>query len=124
MGPGLSEVLTAVKAQGISPTGPWFTHHLKTDPATFDFEICVPVATPVSSAGRVVGREIPSIKVAQTIYQGPYERLGAAWAEFNDWIAVSGHRPGPDFYETYPVGPESSADSADWRTELRRPLLG
>jgi effector-binding domain-containing protein len=62
--------------------------------------------------------------VAQTTYKGPYERLGAAWAEFNDWIAVSGHRPAPDFYETYPVGPESSGNSADWRTELRRPLVG
>jgi uncharacterized protein YndB with AHSA1/START domain/effector-binding domain-containing protein len=87
MGPGLSEVMTAVTAQGIRPTGPWFTHHLKIDPATFDFEICVPVAAPVSSVGRVVSREIPSIKVAQTTYKGPYERLGAAWAEFNDWIA-------------------------------------
>src|SRR5258706_2207156 len=43
MGPGISEVIAAVKAQGIGPTGPWFTHHLKMDPATFDFEICVPV---------------------------------------------------------------------------------
>jgi uncharacterized protein YndB with AHSA1/START domain/effector-binding domain-containing protein len=124
MGPGLGEVMAAVQAQGIGPTGPWFTHHLKVDPATFDFEICVPVATPVTTVGRVVSRELPAITVAQTTYKGPYEKLGAAWAEFNDWIATSGHRPAPDFYESYPVGPESSTNSADWQTELRRPLLG
>ena len=53
MGPGLSEVMAAVAAQGISPAGPWFTHHLRMDPDTFDFEICVPVTTPVAAAGRV-----------------------------------------------------------------------
>jgi effector-binding domain-containing protein len=124
MGPGLTEIMTAVKAQGIGPAGPWFTHHLKMDPATFDFEICVPVSAPVKRVGRVVSREVPPTKVVQTVYSGPYERLGAAWAEFNDWIAANGHRPAPDLYECYFVGPESSPDSADWRTELRRPLLG
>ena len=28
MGPGTNEVIAAVKAQGIGPTGHWFTHHL------------------------------------------------------------------------------------------------
>src|SRR5438876_4173783 len=32
MGPGISEVIAAAKAQGIGPAGPWFTHHLKMDP--------------------------------------------------------------------------------------------
>jgi hypothetical protein len=41
MGPGITEVMAAVNAQGIGPAGPWFTHHLKMDPAIFDFEICV-----------------------------------------------------------------------------------
>jgi len=49
MGPGLSEVMAAVKAQGVGPAGPWFTHHLKMNPATFDFEICVPVTAPLAN---------------------------------------------------------------------------
>ena len=44
MGPGISEVMATVSGQGVGPTGPWFTHHLKLQPATFDFEICVPVS--------------------------------------------------------------------------------
>jgi uncharacterized protein YndB with AHSA1/START domain len=74
--------------------------------------------------GDAVNREIPSREVVQTVYKGAYEQLGNAWAEFNNWISVNAHRPGPDFYECYPVGPESSPNSADWWTELRRPLLG
>src|SRR5262249_36836316 len=57
MGPGLGEVMTAVTQQGIGPIGPWFTHHLKMDPDTFDFEICVPVSAPVTPVGCVVSRE-------------------------------------------------------------------
>ena len=36
MGPGISEVMAAVAAQGIGPAGPVFSHHLRMDPATFD----------------------------------------------------------------------------------------
>jgi hypothetical protein len=35
MGPGISELMAAVAAQGIAPAGPWFTHHLRMDPDTF-----------------------------------------------------------------------------------------
>ena len=105
MSPGISEVMAAVKAQGIGPTGPWFAHHLKMDPATFDFEICVPVTAPVSAVSRVVGGEVPVVRVARTTYHGPYEGLGAAWGEFGDWIAANGHTQLPDLYECYVAGP-------------------
>jgi len=124
MGPGIGELMTAVKAQGIGPAGPWFTHHLKLDPATFDFEICVPVTAPVAAVGRVMAGEMPAVKVARTVYRGPYEGLGAAWGEFNAWIAANGHEPRPNLYEFYVAGPESSPNPADWRTELNRPLIG
>jgi uncharacterized protein YndB with AHSA1/START domain/effector-binding domain-containing protein len=123
MGPGLTEIMTAVKSQGIGPAGPWFTHHLKMSSATFDFEICVPVSAPVTPVGRVVSRQIPAVKVAQTTYQGPYETLAEGWRAFDHWMAASGHKPAPDLYECYAVGPESSTNAADWRTELRRPVL-
>jgi hypothetical protein len=43
MGPGLRELMAVAAAQGIAPTGPWFSHHLRMDPDIFDFEISVPV---------------------------------------------------------------------------------
>ena len=124
MGPGISEVMAAVQTQGVGPIGPWFTHHLKMDPATFDFEICVPVSSPVAAVGRVVCGETPAVRVARAIYAGPYEGLGAAWGEFDRWIVSNGHVAGPDLYESYLAGPESSPNPADWRTELSRPLIG
>jgi effector-binding domain-containing protein len=123
MGPALAELMSVVKAQGAGPAGPWFTHHLKMDPAIFDFDICVPVAAPVTSAGRVEPKIFPTMTVARTVYCGAYERLGAAWSEFGAWIAANGHSAGPDLYECYAVGPESGKNPGDWRTELTRPLI-
>src|SRR5262245_30444191 len=122
MGPGISEVMATLKAQGIAPAGPWLTYHRRMDPKVFDFEIAVPVAKRVEPSGRVRPGELPAAKVARAVYVGGYEGLGAAWAEFDTWITAQGHQPRGDLWEQYVAGPESSADSSKWRTELNRPL--
>lgn len=122
MGLGIGELMTAVAVQGIAPAGPWFTHHLRMDPDTFDFEIGVPVTAPIAAAGRMKPGHWPAATLARTVYHGAYEGLGAAWRELDAWIAANGRTPCPDLWECYVAGPESSADPADWRTELNRPL--
>jgi effector-binding domain-containing protein len=122
MEPGLKEIMTAIAAQGIAPSGPWFTHHHRMDPAVFDFEIGVPVARAVSPAGRVVPGQLPAATVARTVYHGPYEGLGDGWGEFQAWMAAEGHVPASDLWERYVVVPESSSDPSAWRTELSQPL--
>ncbi len=124
MGPGISEVFSVLKEQDIKPAGPWFTHHLKMTPEQFDFEICVPVLTPVTPTGRVKAGELAARKnVAHTVYQGPYEGMGEAWGKFMGWIEANGRKPAPDLWEVYSKGPESGDDASQWRTELFRPLL-
>ena len=123
MGPGYGEVMAAVAAQGLAPAGPWFTHHLRMDPAIFDFEIGVPVPKPIAPTGRVNAGHLPAVTVAQTVYRGPYEGLGSAWGEFEAWIRAEGHEPGSEFWERYVTGPESGAEPEAFRTELNRPLI-
>lgn len=123
MGPGIGEVMAAVKAQGIGPAGPWFAHHLRMTPGAFDFEICVPVSAPVTAVGRVTPWQRPAIEVVRSVYQGPYEGLSSAWGEFLQWVAAHEHKTAEDFYECYVVGPESTEDPAQWRTELSIPLV-
>jgi effector-binding domain-containing protein len=124
MGPGIAEVRAVVAAQGMAPAGPWFTHHLAMHPATFDFEVGVPVTAAIAASGRVKPGHLPAMTVAQTVYRGPYEGLAGAWGEFEAWIAANGHTSAPDLWEVYVVGPEASADPGAWRTEMNRPLLG
>lgn len=122
MGPGIQELMAAIAAQGVTPAGPIFTHHRRRPTDTFDFEISVPVSAPVTPAGRVQPGEWPAMKVARTVYHGPYEGLGDAWGEFMEWIEAAGHAQAQDLWECYLTGPESNPDPATWRTELNRPL--
>jgi len=77
------------------------------EPGIFDFEICVPVAAPIDPVGRVESRQWPVTTVARTVFHGDYGGLGAAWGEFNAWIAAKGYTPRPDLWECYVAGPES-----------------
>jgi effector-binding domain-containing protein len=123
MGPGISEVLAAVAAQGLQATGAWFTHHFRRPAETFDFEVGVPVAGEIAPVGRVRPGHLPAARVARTVHVGGYEDLGAAWGELATWITASGHRPAVELWEHYTLGPESGEAPQAWRTELVQPLL-
>lgn len=124
MGPGIQEAMAAAQAQGVGPTGPWFAHHHEITAERFDFDICVPVSASVEAIGRVRPWTRPGLDVVRTVYQGPYEGLSEAWQAFDDWIAANGVRAASDLYERYLVGPESTPDVTQYRTELSRPLAG
>jgi effector-binding domain-containing protein len=123
MGPGFQELMEVLGAQNIEPIGPWFTHHLRMDSELFDFELGAPIAAPLAPAGRVQSGLLPAATVARAVYSGPYEGLGATWMEFDAWIVAAGHTPDTNLWEIYAIGPETSLNPADWRTELYRPLI-
>jgi effector-binding domain-containing protein len=114
--------MAAIAAQGVPPVGAVFAHHLKMNPDIFDFELGVAVAAPVKATGQMKPGQLPSARVARAVYIGPYEGLPAAWGEFNTWMKANGHEQAENLWEVYSVGPQSSPDPANWRTELNRPL--
>jgi effector-binding domain-containing protein len=120
-GPAAGELMAALAEQGVEPVGGVFAHHFKMRPDAFDFELGVKVAAPVQATGRVRPGELPAAKAARAIYSGPYEGLLSAWGEFDRWIKANGHEPAEDLWELYSVGPQSTPDPANWRTELNRP---
>ncbi len=121
-GPAVGELIAELTRQGLTPQGAVFAHHLTMSAATFDFELGFRIDAPVKANGRVKPGALPAAKVARTIYSGPYEGLPAAWGEFNQWLHANGHRQADDLWEVYSVGPQSTPDPANWRTELTRPL--
>ena len=123
MGPAHQELFAALAAQGVTPLGAWFSHHFRMDPATFDFEVGVPVSAPITPTGRVTNSHLPAARVARTVYHGGYEGLGAAWGELEQWIKGERLESAPELWEIYAAGPESGSNPAGWRTELNRPLV-
>lgn len=124
MGPAIEELYASLEEQSIAPKGPLLAHHLRVDPATFDFEVGVPVTVPVSETGRVRQGHIPASRVVRSTYSGPYEGLQDAWRDLNEWIRSQGLTMGPNLWEVYLKGAESSDDPKEWRTELNRPIVG
>ena len=122
MGPAFAELEAAVARQGVRAQGPRFTHHLKMDPASFDFEAGVPVSGPVTAEGRVKPGQLRNCRAARTVYRGGYEGLGEAWGKLRAWMEEEGHTATPDLWECYLAGPESSSDPASWCTELTQPV--
>ena len=123
MGPGLAELKAAVAAQNVAVTGPWFTHHFRNPGEVFDFEICLPVAAPITAVGRMKPGQWSAMTIVQTTYHGGFEGLGNAWGEFIGIIKAAGHKTSDGLYESYAVGPEMSADPSAWRTVLSKELL-
>lgn len=125
MGPGFMELAAVLQAQSLSPIGPAFSHHLRIDPALFDFELGFPLASPVQALGRVRPGSLPTCRVARVVYYGGYEGLVAGWVEFLAWLAEQEPelRPRQDLWECYVKGPETEADPAAWQTVLYKPLL-
>lgn len=122
MDPAIAEVMEVVRAQGVGPSGPVFSHHFRIVPGIFDFEVGVPVVAPFAPVGRVKPSSLPAATVARTTYYGPYEGLGTAWRWLSDWIRTERYAPADDLWESYIAGPEASRNPANWRTELNRPL--
>ena len=123
MGPTLQELHGVLAAQGLTPSGPWFTHHLEMTPDTFNFEVCIPVSAALTETGRVVNRSFSTRRAARVVYRGGYEGLSSAWGGLMQWIDAQGFTAAPDLFECYAAGPETGAPASEWRTELMRPLL-
>ena len=123
MGKLVGELMGAVQSQGVEITGPWFTHHFQRPGEFFDFEVCVPVSSPVKKSGRMEPGAWPAMKVARTTYRGGYEGLPAAWGEFMAWTDANDLKLSSEIWERYTVNPNTETDPAKWETELNRPIL-
>ncbi|MEQ1612062.1 MAG: GyrI-like domain-containing protein [Hyphomicrobiaceae bacterium] len=126
--PAIREILAALAAEGQRPTGPMFMHHLTTSASQFDIEVGFPTGAPLRANGRVKSSALPAARVARTIYHGSYEGLFSAWHEFGTRLVSEKLvdpaviAPVKTLWERYLVGPETTSDSSQWRTELNLPL--
>jgi effector-binding domain-containing protein len=132
MKPAIEEILAVLAEQQVKPMGPLFAHHLTQSSETFDFEVGFPVTetSSIIETGRVKNSSLPSGTMAYTCHVGPYEELHAAWTEFEKWHISSSdnvellknRQRGDTLFEIYTIGPETTSDTSQWRTEMYQTL--
>lgn len=83
-------VMQSVGPQGGFPMGPPFARYSREDDGAFEIEAGFPVAGPVQSQGDVVVYERPGGSAAQTMHQGEYSAVGAAFEAVERWLADNG----------------------------------
>ena len=120
--PAIQEVMSGIAAQEVGPAGPLFARYLRMGGGEVEVEIGVPVNQPLEPEGRITISSLPGGGALRAVHAGPYEELYSSWDQFGRWVAENGHEPDEGLWEAYLKGPESSADPAEWRTELILPL--
>jgi effector-binding domain-containing protein len=125
MRPAIEELYAALKAQGVTATGPLTSYYPQgiTDGTAFELRVCAPIPAEasVTPLGRFSPSEIPSGRVARLDYTGPLEGLSDAWARLTAWIKgesqLSAMR---GLYETYSKGFAETKDTEKHVTQLNR----
>ncbi|HRD51451.1 MAG TPA: GyrI-like domain-containing protein [Flavobacteriales bacterium] len=118
MDPAIQEILRVLADQGLQPVGPMFTYHHRRPSDTFDFEIGFPVAKAITESGRVKNNTLPAERVAQAVYQGPYEGLSKAWPALQEWVRQQQLPETGRFFERYLNNPNEVKDPKEYLTEL------
>ncbi len=111
----LEETLTA---QGVAPTGPAFGYYLSVPTGSFELEVGLPVAAPITDAGAVLASELPAGAVARATHVGAYDGLGDSWQALVAWVQEQGRVPEGPMWEIYVTEPSPQMDPATLRTDL------
>jgi DNA-binding transcriptional MerR regulator len=88
----------------------------------FTFEVCFPIAAPLSEGEGIVCKELPAARVAYTTFLGPYDTIWNAHVELQAWVMEHGYKATGPLRETGLVAAEDGADTRDWVTELSVPI--
>lgn len=126
MGMLYMEVMEAVKAYGLTPTGPMFgiyydDGYKETD---VDVEVGIPVAgdsLPTGGHARIRTLE-GQAQVASLLRKGPFDDFNPAYQALMTWIKASGYEITGHAREIFLRGPAEVEDQGDCMVEIQYPV--
>ncbi|MFP5252890.1 MAG: GyrI-like domain-containing protein [Actinomycetes bacterium] len=112
LGEAFSEVMRAVSAQDLRPTGPPFARYRFVEAGggptvaggghvELDVEAGFPVSDVLAPAGRVVASTLPGGHVASTVHVGSYTEVGAAYDAAAEFLTDEGYEVAGAPWEVY-----------------------
>jgi len=121
MGEMFGELMTYMgKNKTLQHAGPAMTMYSKWDEAArfAIFDAAVPVSGEAKSAGRVVYRTLPFMKVVKGTHFGRYEDIGPLYAAMDEYIKEFGLTEGCCPMEIYVTDPMLEPDTLKWQTDV------
>lgn len=107
---------------GIEPAGPPFVLYHAFGPHGVDADVCVPVAGPIATGGRIETHLLPPATCVRTLHVGPYAALSGAYAALTEWVDDHAFRPDGPVRERYLNGPGDTTTPDEYRTEIEMPV--
>jgi AraC-like DNA-binding protein/effector-binding domain-containing protein len=120
----LPKVFHHAQRRGIAIAGYPITRYLETSVGLVTLETGMRVTAPSGEwaagegEGDVLAETLPGGPAAVTIHSGPYDRLQAAYAALEEWIAAAELQPTGAPWEAYLNDPADYPDPQDWKTEV------
>ena len=120
-----------VGAKGMTPTGMphavYFTAPDEGPESEARWELRAPVAGAADECGPDANglgvRHVAQMKVASTMYKGPYEGIEPAYRELGEWIAAEGYQMTGPPMELYYSDP-AQVPPEEYLTEIQFPVAG
>lgn len=121
-GGAFHELEESARQAGAKLAGPPFARYHSVPPAPVDVEVILPVTGAVPAGGRVHAVELPAGSALQVRHVGPYDKLGATYAELGLWMTEHGMQPADAVREVYLTRPKAVPDAAKWETLVIQPV--
>ncbi len=123
IGGAFGEVYGYLGVRGAVPEGPPFViyHGAPASVEPFEIEICAPVPVPVEPPAGWQAQELPAGLFATLLHVGPYDTIGAAYAELMAWPGEHGLAVAGPPREVYLSEPETPPEQI--RTIVELPVV-
>jgi effector-binding domain-containing protein len=120
---GMGELLETLRALDVDPCGPPFVIYHDFGAGGIDAEVSVPIGAPITPAGRIATRIMPTMTVARAVHVGPYEDLRHAYSALWKWIRCHELETAGPIQERYLNGPGDTLTTGDYRTEIEMSVV-
>jgi AraC family transcriptional regulator len=109
-----------------APLGLYYDDPAKVAADDLRGEVCVPIEEPCEPAEEILRKELPSVRVACAIHQGPYHEIPRLYEEIFAWMAGNGCKYDDSMptREVFRKLHGEVKDPAEFVTEVQVPLLG
>jgi DNA-binding transcriptional MerR regulator len=115
-------LFAALGSAGIEPAGLPRLVYQAVDEDPWTIEACVPVAGASGAPDGLTMRRFEGGRAAATLHVGPYEELGLAYREVEDWIRKRGLTTAGFPFDVYLNDPDEIEDPLRFETEINWPV--